>query len=116
MATPEELAAATIPVENIECPIILISSEDDKMWPSTLWSTIVMDRLNEKKSKIERTHLHFASAGHGIEHPYGPSSNIYYHPKAETWMTIGGTAEGNARANEQAWKEVLEFLKKTLSK
>lgn len=116
-ATPKELAAATIPVEKITCPILLISGEDDKMWPSTLLSTMVMDRLDEKKSTIERKHLHFPATGHGVQNPYGPSASIpYAHPMAKTWMTIGGTAQGNARAHKQAWQEVLDFLQKTLRK
>lgn len=116
-ATPEKIAAATIPVENIRCPILLISGDDDKVWPSTLFSHMVMERLDKKKSAIERKHLQFTSAGHGVQNPYWPSSSFpYFHPRAKVWSTLGGTAEGNARANEQAWKEVLEFLNETLRK
>ncbi len=114
-ATPEEIAAATIPVENIRCPILLISGEDDRVWPSTLFSRMVTERLDKKKSAIVRKHLQFPSAGHGVQNPYWPSSSFpYFHPRAKVWSTLGGTAEGNARANEQAWAGVLEFLKKSL--
>ena len=114
-ATPEKIAAATIPVENIRCPILLISGDDDKVWPSTLFSRMVMERLDKKKSAIVRKHLQFPSAGHGVQNPYWPSSSFpYFHPRAKVWSTLGGTAEGNARANEQAWAGVLEFLKKAL--
>ena len=112
-----EIEAATIPVENIKCPILLISGEDDKVWPSTFFGNMVMERLDAKKSAIKRKHLHLPSAGHGVQNPYWPSSSFpYFHPRAKTWETLGGTSEGNARANEQAWKEVLEFLKETLGK
>ncbi len=111
------IEAATIPVENIQCPVLLISAEDDKMWPSTLLSNMVMERLDQKQSTIVRKHLKFPGAGHGVQNPYGPSApgGIYYHPKAQSWHTVGGTVEGNARANEQAWQGVLDFLHRTLS-
>lgn len=116
-ATPEEIVAATIPVENIRCPLLLISGEDDKVWPSTLFSCMVMERLDKKKSAIVRKHLQFPSAGHGVQNPYWPSSSFpYFHPRAKVWSTLGGTPEGNARANEQAWAGVLEFLKTALSR
>ena len=116
-ASPAEIVAATIPVENIQCPLLLISGEDDKVWPSTLFSRMVMERLDVKKSAIVRKHLQFPAAGHGVQNPYWPSSSFpYFHPRAKVWSTLGGTAEGNARANEQAWAGVLEFLKTALSK
>lgn len=112
------LEAAAIPVEKIQCPILLLSAEDDKMWQSTDFSNMIMQRLDEKKSAITRKHLHFPNAGHGVQNPYGPTNfgYPYFHPKIKQWMTVGGTGEGNARANEQAWKAVLEFLKETLGK
>ncbi len=110
-----DLDAATIPVENIQCPIFLISAEDDKMWPSTLFSNLVMERLDNKKSTIIRKHLRFPAAGHGVQNPYGPTPGLpYYHAVAKAWMTVGGSAEGNARADQQAWQGVLNFLKETL--
>ncbi len=112
-----DIEAATIPVEKIVCPILLISGQDDKMWPSTLFSNLVMERLDKKKSTILRKHFQFPNAGHGVQNPYGPTpGRPYYHQVAKSWMTVGGTSEGNARADKQAWQEVLGFLNETLNK
>lgn len=115
-ANSQEIEAATIPVEKIECPLLLISAEDDKMWQSTDFSNMVMDRLDEHRSVIKRKHLHFPGAGHGVQNPYGAANGgyPYYHPRAQRWMAVGGTLLGNARANEQAWQEALEFLRTAL--
>ncbi len=87
------------------------------MWPSTLFSNLVMKRLDKKKSTIVRKHLQFPDAGHGVQNPYGPTpGRPYYHQVAKSWMTVGGTALGNASADKLAWAGVLEFLKTTLSK
>ena len=107
-----DIEVATIPVENIRCPILLLSGEDDKMWPSTLYSSLVMEQLDKKGSAIVKKHVHFSQAGHGFEFPYVPSSSKpFYHPIGKFWCTLGGTAAGNARANKESWQEVLNFLK-----
>ena len=111
----DSIEAATIPVENIRCPILMISGEDDKMWPGTLHGNRVMERLDKKGSAIERKHLHFPDAGHVIRFSYVPSSDLrMYLPVVKIWFVFGGTAQGNARANKESWQDVLNFLKKTL--
>lgn len=66
----ETIEAATICVENIRCPILILSGEDDKLWPSTLYSNLIMERLDREKSTIKRKHTHFSHAGHAILFPY----------------------------------------------
>ncbi|MFA5075167.1 MAG: acyl-CoA thioesterase/bile acid-CoA:amino acid N-acyltransferase family protein [Candidatus Babeliales bacterium] len=114
----QRIEAATIPLENIQCPILMISGEDDKVWPSTLYCNLVMERLNKKKSIIERKHLHFPDAGHGFLFPYFPSSagQPIYYPMGKFWVTLGGTAQGNALAAKKAWQETLNFLQKNIKR
>lgn len=103
----EIMRKAMIPVENISCPILVIAGEDDKIWPSALYAKLIMDRLNQKGSAIERKFLIFPNAGHGIIAPYeGP----IYHPIGKFWCTLGGTPEGNHEANMRAWEETFKFL------
>lgn len=107
----------TISVENISCPLLIISGEDDKMWPSSLYGKLVMERLQKKESKIERKHLLYPNAGHMLNRPFLPSIDLpLCHPQDKSWYAMGGTAKGNAYANQESWKEVLNFLKKTLKK
>ena len=114
---PENVEGATIPVENITCPILMLSGQDDKIWPSTLYGNRIMDRLDAKKSQIKRQHLHFSEAGHGFLYPYGPStSQPFYFPGEDFWYTLGGTAKGDGRAAKESWQAVLSFLEESLSK
>lgn len=112
----QSIDAATIRVENIRCPILLISGEDDKMWPSQLYCNRIMERLDTKKAPVERKHVHHPDAGHFVfRYPYVPSIDLpFYHPLGKAWLVCGGTVEGNARATKESWREVLAFLEKTL--
>lgn len=106
---------ATIPVENIRCPLLLLSGKEDKLWPSSLYTNLIMERLNLFKSPIIREQLQFQNAGHYFEMPYAPSvSSPYLHPVANVWLTMGGTPEGNAHASIEAWHTALSFLEKHL--
>ena len=41
----EAVARATIPVERINGPVLLLSGEDDQMWPSPVLAGIAAERL-----------------------------------------------------------------------
>ncbi|PIS01365.1 MAG: hypothetical protein COT84_02960 [Chlamydiae bacterium CG10_big_fil_rev_8_21_14_0_10_35_9] len=102
------LEKAAIPVENISCPILIIAGEQDKIWPSGLYGKLIIDRLHQKKSTIQKELLIYPNAGHGIIAPYeGP----VYHPVGKFWCRLGGTPEGNQEANKKAWKATLDFFK-----
>jgi len=105
----EDFEKAVIAVEKLSCPLLIIAGEEDKIWPSSLYSKLIIERINEKKSKIQKTLLVFPDAGHGIIAPYeGP----IYHPVGQFWCRLGGTFEGNKKANEQAWQATFSFLQK----
>ena len=53
----EAVREATIPVERINGPVILISGNDDAMWPSTRYSEMVMERLAEHGHPYPDQHL-----------------------------------------------------------
>lgn len=69
---PEGFDEASIKVENIRCPLLLISGKDDRMWPSWLYADLVMERLNRYDSSISRTHLCYPDVGHMITNPAAP--------------------------------------------
>jgi len=107
-----KIEAATIPVENITCPVLIISGDDDKLWPATLHGNRVLERLDTRGSTIERKHVHYLGAGHDIcMFPHAPSIDLPV-PFGPVWGLFGGTAEGNARAHKESWNETLNFLKK----
>lgn len=101
------VSSAVIPVENIACPLLVISGGQDKIWPSSFYAKEIRNRLIEKKSDIQREFLNYQNAGHGIIFPFEGS---IYHPVGKFWCTLGGTSNGNKQACEDAWKATLEFL------
>lgn len=103
------VAAASIPVEEIEAPVLLISGTDDRLWPSTRLSEMAIERLKAHERPFRREHLRYEGAGHMIA-PRG------YRP-AEPWtrrFELGGSREANSFANTDSWPRVLAFLKKAL--
>ena len=111
----ESIEAATIPVEKINGPILLISGKDDQIWPSTELSEIAIVRLKKYDHPYPYEHLSYEGAGHSIMLPYWPSTvNPAIHPVTGEKMVYGGTAKGNAYASADAWAHVLEFLESNL--
>lgn len=106
---------SAITVEKMKSSLLLISADDDQMWPSDLFSHKVIERLNRFQSPIKRTHLCYPKAGHAIYMPYFPTtSSLYHHARAGIWFSLGGTPEGDAVASEESWKNILEFFKSEL--
>jgi hypothetical protein len=82
----------------------MVRSEDDQMWPGTEMAAALMRRSAEAGRRGDR-HRSFADAGHIIRPPIMPTTI--------TWtegLYSGGTPEGRARANQEAWAEILRFL------
>lgn len=101
------VAEATIPVEKINGPILLISGQDDKLWPSDLMCTEVVKRLRAKNFPYKYQHLSHPEAGHVVIGPgYQPTTLL-----AESPFALGGTLQGNAHAQEKSWQRILTFLR-----
>ncbi len=98
---------ADIPVEKIDCPILIFSGGKDAIWPSTYYCESIIERLNARNSPIKHKHVNYENAGHGLIASYdGP----IYHPVGKFWCKLGGTPEGNKIANQESLKETIEFL------
>lgn len=108
-------ASATIRVENTNGAVLLISGSNDQMWPSPLFSRQIMERLEKARFTHPYKHLNYAGAGHAILKPYIPlrPANII-HPVDHHLYALGGTPRAQAFANEDSWRQVLEFLKSNL--
>ncbi len=105
----DAVEAATIEVERIRGPILLISAEDDQMWPSKRMADEVVGRLIAKKHPFEVRHLSYAGAGHFA----GPPS-FNAHAGGGGRFDLGGSADGNAAARTDSWPRVVEFLHRHL--
>ena len=102
-ATPETLAAATIPVEQINGPILLLSGRDDNLWPSTNFSERIVARLAEQ------------GFGHPVEHKaYENAGHLISRARDEDVSRRGGTDEGNRKAQLDARERMEAFLRQHL--
>jgi pimeloyl-ACP methyl ester carboxylesterase len=105
---------ATIPVEKIRGPILLISGTDDQMWPSSALADIAMRRLETKHYAYPVQHLKYEGAGHLILLPYGPRTiraiGLQVQGFAGQLYSQGGTPKLDAEAGADAWRKLLYFL------
>ena len=105
---------AIISVEKIAGPILLISGDDDQMWPSTLMSEMIMDRLRKHDRPFVDKHMTYKGAGHAINLPDLPREAYptkITHSLTHIVYDLGGDPDINAQAGKKAWKEVVAFLK-----
>jgi dienelactone hydrolase len=111
----KHLEEAAIPVENTQGPILLISGDYDQMWPSTLFSTLVMQRLAEHHHPYRDQHLHYPGAGHFVCFPYGyPFLPPFV--KRVQGLAVGGTVEDTAASVTDSWPKILAFFKQSLTR
>lgn len=104
------VAAASIAVEKINGPVMVISGTEDQLWPSTRLSKMVIQRLEAHGHPFPHEHLRYAGAGHMIlmpnSKPEGPQMQRF---------EVGGSKDANEFANQDSWPKVLGFLRKSLS-
>ena len=117
LANADGVRHAAIPVEKIQGPVLLISGEDDKLWPSTYMANQVVKRLAEHKHPYLHEHLAYKGCGHmiGVYTMPVPASRTI-HPLTKREMELGGTPEATAFAGWDSRRRVLEFLEKNLKK
>ncbi len=94
----DSLEAATIKVDRINGPILLLSGRDDTLWPSTTLSDMVVDRLTAKGFPHAVEHIAYDDAGHLI-------SSI-----RDSVTQRGGTEAGNRAAQLDARRRFLGFF------
>ena len=103
---------ASIPVEMINGPILLISGKDDQLWPSFRLGKGIMQRLAARHHRFRDRQLAYPDAGHLIGKAYLPvGATLIAGGQIET----GGNLWGNAKAQEDSWPNVLTFLHHALT-
>jgi dienelactone hydrolase len=114
-ASPAELTAAEIPVELSGGPVLLLSAEDDALWPSAALADIAVRRGRERGAGHPIRHLSYPDAGHVFTRPAGfavPANSV--HPVTGENIAYGGSAAGNAHASADSWQQILAFLRASL--
>jgi dienelactone hydrolase len=110
----EAVERATIAVEQIMGPVLLISGKDDRLWPSPALSEIAISRLAQHNHPYAYEHLSYDAAGHNIGLPYRPATVIEYRHPYSGLLDFGGTPRDNAFAASDSWPRVLRFLQEAL--
>ena len=101
------ISKATIKVENIKAPILLISGKDDQTWPSTEFSDMIMKRLKKHNFRYDSKHIAAENAGHMVFLPDFITAT-YRHFN-------GGSRESELHQSIRSWKETVMFLHKYLN-
>jgi dienelactone hydrolase len=87
-----------IQVEKIQGPVLLLSGKADDLWPSDYMSEQIITRLRANSFRFSYEHIAYENAGHLI-------SRI-----TDETTRLGGTADGNRAAQEDAQTRMIEFL------
>ena len=101
---------AEIPVEKIRGPVLLLSGQDDQIWPSPLMAERIMERLRRNRHPEQDVHLSYEGAGHWLPTGYVPMRGW----RKDMKIAIGGTPEGTTRAQADSWPKILRFLTSAL--
>lgn len=103
---------ATIPVERIRGPVLLVTGKDDRLAPRFELAEIARRRLAQHRHPWPYEHLSYGNTGHTIAPPYIPATaDSFVHPVSKEVLALGGTTEGRAHANEDWWPKALAFLR-----
>jgi dienelactone hydrolase len=105
-AGPGLIAKATIPVENIKAPILLVSDKDDRTWPSSEFCETIVQRLKAHHFPYEYKHVCGEKAGHHIYYPD-------FIPGIDKGVN-GGEAKDKVKWSLVVWQETLDFLDRHL--
>ncbi len=109
MRDPAVLEPSAICVEKLECPLLLISAEDDQMWPSHFFARQIVERLQKYRSKIDYSHLSYPNVGHAPA-----KGTAGFHPVLKKWFAYGGNPIDNAKAATDWEKKTVSFFKDKL--
>lgn len=109
MEDSERFAQSAILVEKIRCPLLLISAEDDQMWPSSLFARQIIERLDAHRSPIYRRHQSYPGVGHA------PTKGAFgLHPILKRWVAFGGNPKDNAFAARDWIDQTVHFFQTQL--
>ncbi len=99
--------AATIEVEHIHGPVLLISSRADAVSPSARMANDIEARLRGNDVKYRIENVQYENASHLLM-GFGPAPTEIRFERFT--MHFGGTAEGTEAARDSGWARVKEFL------
>lgn len=106
----DRIAEAAIPVENIQGPVLLISSTADKIWPAVKMADAIEARLKANAFGFPITNLQYDDASHLLM-GYGPGMVKFSIPFIVE-IEFGGSPEGTRAARDDGWEAAIDFLER----
>ncbi|XP_031726658.1 peroxisomal succinyl-coenzyme A thioesterase-like [Anarrhichthys ocellatus] len=108
-----------VDVGRLQCPLLLVVGEDDQNWPAYESAMDMKEMMQRAGNEHLLTVLSYTNAGHLIEPPFTPfarASNFkIVTPQLQTVMVLwGGEMVAHSRAQEDAWRKTLVFLRENL--
>jgi dienelactone hydrolase len=106
-----------IPVERTHGAILMMSGEDDQLWPSTWFAQFAEARLANAGFQHPYEHRSYPGAGHfGCLPPNLPAAtSMARHPVVPMLFDFGGTPRANAAASADLWPRIVRFLREQLA-
>ncbi|OWF36221.1 acyl-coenzyme A amino acid N-acyltransferase 1-like isoform X2 [Mizuhopecten yessoensis] len=101
--------ASFFPLWERDLPFLSICGSDDQLTDCRLQQRQYDDFPEEHKDKIEL--VLYKGAGHLIEPPFTPVTQLAYHKFFRMTFLIGGMREQHARAQEDAWNRIQTFFR-----
>jgi dienelactone hydrolase len=100
-----DAGAASLPVEKVNGPLLLISAGADEVWPSALMATAIVDRLRKFRHRHGSELLEYASARHALGYlvPHLPDGLL---------PTELSDDDATQRARNDVWPRLLSFLER----
>ncbi|WP_165699985.1 acyl-CoA thioesterase/bile acid-CoA:amino acid N-acyltransferase family protein [Ornithinimicrobium ciconiae] len=110
---PDRVRRAGIAVERCTGPLLLVSGEDDQLWPSAEFADLILARLHAHGRVELAEDLRYARVGHFVAFPMGipgmpPSIDLS--PTSFFSIDFGGERAEHAAAAVNAWVRQLDFL------
>jgi hypothetical protein len=112
-AAEAEKNAARIPVENAQADILMLVGRQNNVWNSIDGCEIIMDTLRKSRHPHSYELVVYDDAGESFYAPYIiPVGNATGRFGPRLALFMGGTPEGNGRAQADAWERMVEFLQR----
>jgi uncharacterized protein len=109
------VAAASIAVERIAAPILVLSAGDDDVWPSDAFAAGIIAR-RVAAGRLDDRQRTYAGAGHGIGLPDQPTYGWNLVDTGYSKIALGGSPAAYARANRDAWDAITSYLRDRCSR
>lgn len=106
--------SAIIPVEKIDCPMLIICGDDDQDVSAVEMAQEIHARMNSHGKSALCSVLSYPGTGHLIEPPFAPHCYASYHKGFKTTFAWGGNAKDHSHAQEDSWQKIVQFFRKNL--